>query len=90
MKFCLDRREGDIAVCLCEEETAPRRQYEISVKDAPALAALAEGTLFEATLAEDGTLTDIVPDQDATDARRSSMRSRLHALANRKKSKGGN
>ena len=85
MKFCLDRIEGEVAVCLCEDED--NRRYDVPLADAPALCALADGTLFEATRREDGSLCDVVPLTDETAARRAANRARLQALLARSKKK---
>lgn len=87
MKFCLDRFEGRVAVCLCEDADAKQRQYDVSVDDTPALAALAEGDLFEATPDCEGKLTGVRLLREETEARRASAQSRLHALFARGKNK---
>ena len=88
MKFCLDRFEGRIAVCLCEDENAPQRQYDVSLDDVPALAALAQGDIFEARIDDEGRLEEITPLKEETAARRASAQARLQALFARSKNKG--
>lgn len=88
MKFCLDRFEGQFAVCLCEDAQAMNKQYDFSLQKNPALRDLPAGMLFEATLGEDGVLTDIVANASETERRLASVRDRLHALASRKKKNG--
>ncbi len=87
MRFCLDRLEGKVAVCLCEEENPPRSQYTFSLDDHPALAAFPEGMLFEAVLVDDEHLTDIVPKPEETKERLDRATARLRALAARTKKK---
>lgn len=87
MKFCLDRFEGNMAVCLCEDENPPQSQYILSLADHPALAALPAGMLFEATLVDDEHLTDIVSKPQETEDRLARATARLHALAARTKKK---
>ncbi len=88
MKFCLDRFEGLFAVCLCEDEGANNKKYDFSLEKNPALRGFSEGMLFEATLGEDGVLTDIVANASETEQRLAAARARLHALASRKKKNG--
>lgn len=90
MKFCLDRFEGQFAVCLCEDEGAGNKKYDFSLAKNPALRDLPAGMLFEATLGEDGVLTDIVAKASETEQRLSAISARLHALAARKKKNGDN
>ena len=85
MKFCLDRLEGRIAVCLCEDEHAPHRQYDVPADDLPSLA---PGDIFEAQVDETGRFFGVVLLKEETDARRASAESRLQALFARKKNKG--
>ena len=90
MKFCLDRFENNVAVCLCEEENAPGTHYDFALSDNPALAALSEGTLFEATLVDEHHVTDVVAKPDETQERLARATARLHALAARTKKKKEN
>lgn len=86
MKFSLDRIEGEIAVCYTEQTDA-RSKHEFALADVPALRGLADGTLFEAVLGEDGLPHDIRILSDETDARRASNKARLAALFARGKNK---
>ena len=79
MRFSLDRTEGDIAVCYTEQSDV-REKYDFSLTDAPALRGLADGTLFEAELGEDGLPHDIRVLTDETEIRRASNKARLAAL----------
>lgn len=88
MKFCLDRFEGRIAVCLCEDADAPQQQVDVSLDDTPALAALAQGDVFVAEMDAEGRLQDITLLKQETEERRASAQSRLHALFARNKNKG--
>ena len=85
MKFCLDRFEGDFAVCLCEDEGGRREPYAFSLAQNPALAELAEGMLFEANLTDDEHVSGVVAKPQETDEKLARMTARLHALAARKK-----
>jgi hypothetical protein len=85
MKFCLDRVESGIAVCLCEDEQS--RAYEFELARVPALLGLADGTLFEAELGKDGLLRDVFVLSEETEGRRTSNRARLQALFDRSKQK---
>lgn len=87
MKFCLDRLEGRLAVCLCEDENPPCPQYRFSLDDHPILATFEEGMLFEAELISDQRISAIVPLPKETEERRSRATARLHALAARTKKK---
>lgn len=84
MKFCLDRIENGIAVCLCENEGAASN-YEFALSDVPALIGLADGTVFEATLCEDGALCDVCPLHHETASRRARNKQRLQGLFDRSK-----
>ena len=88
MKFCLDRFEGRIAVCLCEDADAPQQQVDVSLDGTPALAALAQGDVFVAEMDAEGRLQDITLLKQETEERRASAQSRLHALFARNKNKG--
>ena len=85
MKFCLDRVESGIAVCLCENEQD--RAYEFALERVPALDGLADGTLFEAAIGEDGLPHDVFVLSEETEERRVSNRARLQALFDRSKRK---
>ena len=85
MRFCLDRIEGEIAVCLCEDEG--NRRLDVPLADVPALRALADGTLFEAVLTDEGSLRDVRPLTAETEARRANNQARLQALLARSKKK---
>ena len=87
MKFCLDRFEGKMAVCLCEDLDAAQAQYLFSVELAPQLKTLSEGDIFEGTLDGEGALIDVCLLAEETKARRASAQSRLHALFARSKNK---
>lgn len=84
-RFCLDRVESGIAVCLCEDED--NAMYELALTDAPALRGLADGTLFEAALDPDGIPREIVVLKDETERRRAQNRARLQALLDKSKRK---
>ena len=84
MKFCLDRFEGEVAVCLCESEAATP-QYEFSLTDTPALRALSEGALFEAELDELGRPCHIRELSEEAASRRDANRARLRALFDKSK-----
>ncbi len=86
MKFCLDRWEGTVAVCLCEDEGD--RVYDFRADGIPALRALSEGDLFEATLSTRGVPENIRPLPEETAARRDDMQRRLRALFGRGKKTG--
>ena len=86
MRFSLDRTEGDVAVCYTEQGDT-REKYDFSLTDVPAPRGLADGTLFEATLGEDGLPRDICILSDETEARRASSKARLAALFARGKNK---
>lgn len=88
MKFCLDRFEGRVAVCLCEDEDAVQPQYDVSLEDVPALAALSQGDIFEAGVDATGRLQDVTLLEEETRARRASAQARLQALFSRNKNKG--
>ena len=89
MKFCLDRLEGDFAVCLCEDEGGRREPYVFSLAENPAVSGLPEGMLFEATLVDDEHVSDVVAKPQETEEKLARMTARLHALAARaKKNKG--
>lgn len=85
MKFCLDRFEGRVAVCLCEDEGAQREPYAFSLDENPAMATLSEGMLFEADLVDDGHVKNVVSKPDETEQRLARATARLHALAARAK-----
>jgi hypothetical protein len=87
MKFCLDRFEGRVAVCLCEEPALLKQQYIFSLEEHPDLTTLVEGDIFEATLDRDGNMTDFRPLKDETAQRLAAAQARLHALAARSKKK---
>ena len=82
-RFCLDRIEGGVAVCLCEDES--NKRYEFPLVSSPALEGLADGTLLEATLGEDGTLCEVAVLTAETEARREKNKARLAALLARGK-----
>ena len=83
MRFCLDRVEGNIAVCYTDPMQKGDAPYEFSLDAAPALRGLADGTLFEATLSEDGRLCDVAVLAEQTEARRQRNAARLKALFER-------
>jgi hypothetical protein len=85
MKFCLDRLEGNCAVCLCEDEGARREPYVFAVSENPALGDLTEGMLFEANLVDDEHVSDVVAKPRETEERLARATARLHALAARAK-----
>jgi hypothetical protein len=85
MKFCLDRLEGQHAVCLCEDEGARREPYVFAVSENPALGDLSEGALFEADLTDDAHVTNVVARPAETEERLARATARLHALAARSK-----
>ena len=85
MKFCLDRREGAFAVCLCEDEGARKEPYLFSLAENPTLSSLAEGMLFDATLVDDEHIKDVLPKAEETEERLARATARLHALAARAK-----
>lgn len=85
MKFCLDRVESGIAVCLCEDEQ--KRAYEFALDCVPTLRGLADGTLFEAEIGSDGLPHDVRVLSEETEGRRASNRARLQALFDRSKRK---
>ena len=87
MKFCLDRREGEFAVCLCEDANNVGRQYDFALSDNAALRTLAEGTVFTAELSAQGTLTALVVLKEETEQRRAQAKARLAALFARKAKK---
>lgn len=86
MKFSLDRIEGDFAVCYTEQ-TDTREKYDFPLTCVPALRGLADGTLFEAALGEDGLPYDIRVLSEETEARRASNKARLAVLFARSKNK---
>jgi DNA/RNA-binding domain of Phe-tRNA-synthetase-like protein len=85
MKFCLDRFEGNHAVCLCEDEGARREPYVFVVSENPALKDLSEGMLFEANLVDDEHVSDVVAKPQEAEDRLARATARLHALAARAK-----
>ncbi len=87
MRFCLDRIEGDVAVCLVEDADAPCPSYDVPLDQVPTLRGLADGTLFEATLDADGLPCNICVLTEETEARRARNKDRLQALFARSKKK---
>ncbi|MBR0443548.1 MAG: hypothetical protein IIX15_04335 [Clostridia bacterium] len=87
LKFCLDRVESGIAVCLCESAGHEKERYEFAVACVPALKGLADGTLFEAELGEDGLLHGVCVLSGETEQRRAHNRARLQALFDKSKRK---
>ena len=87
LRFCLDRVESGIAVCLCESEGHAGEKYECSLELTPALRGLADGTLFEAELDGRGCLHDIVILRELTEQRRAQNGARLRALFDKSRSK---
>ena len=75
--FSLDRIEGDIAVCISDDE----EQLDISLQS---LGGLKAHDVFSAEIVGD-SLVDVVPMPEERDRRQSDMRARLHALARRSK-----
>lgn len=87
MKFSLDRVESGIAVCLAEEPVAPPAsvRYDIPLDEVPALKGLADGTLFDADVGEDGRLYHIRVLHKETADMREKNKARLQALFARSK-----
>lgn len=87
LRFCLDRVEGGIAVCLCESEGHKDERREFSLDEAPALRGLADGTLFEAELDGQGCPRDVVVLSELTEQRKAQNSARLRALFDKSKAK---
>lgn len=87
LRFCLDRIESGIAVCLCESEGHKDERHKFSLDEAPALRGLADGTLFEAELDGQGCLRDIVVLSELTEQRKAQNSARLRALFDKSKAK---
>ncbi len=87
MKFCLDRVESGIAVCLCESEGHEGEKFEFPLDRAKELDGLADGTVLEAVLGEDGLVHDVRVLSEETEQRRVRNRARLRALFGQSKRK---
>ncbi len=77
--FSFDRVEGELAVCVSDDD----EQVEVPVAE---LSGLSVRDVFSASV-KDGHLVDITPMPEERDRRLQSNRSRLHALAKRRKNK---
>ncbi len=75
--FSFDRVEGELAVCISDND----EQLVIPVSE---LSGLCVRDVFSASV-RDGHLVDIIPMPEERDRRLQSNRSRLHALAKRRK-----
>lgn len=78
--FSVDRFEGDIAVCVSDDD------YVINVP-VTSLGGLAPRDVFSAKV-DGGGLADITPMPEERDRRLARNRARLHTLARRSKNKG--
>ena len=85
MRFCLDRIEGDVAICFLHDKDAPHRSYEFPLSRVHALKGLADGTLFDAALDADGLPYDVQVLTELTEATRARNKARLHSLFARSK-----
>ena len=75
--FSIDRFEGDIAVCISDDDDV----LDVSVDS---LTGLKPQDVFSARI-ENGALVDVIPMPDERDRRIKEYRERLHALARRSK-----
>ena len=87
MRFCLDRIEGDMAICLLHDKNTPHRSYEFPLSRVNALEGLADGTLFDAELDSNGLPRNIQVLTELTEATRARNKARLQALFARSKKK---
>lgn len=87
LRFCLDRVESGIAVCLCESEGHTDEKYEFPLARVSALEGLADGTLFEAEFDGQGGLCHVRVLNDLTEQRRAQNSARLRALFDKSRSK---
>ena len=76
--FSLDRIEGEIAVCISDDE----EQFDLSLSS---LGGLKTHDVFSAEIVGD-SLTDIVPMPEERERRLRANKDRLHRLAKRNKS----
>ena len=77
--FSLDRLEGDLAVCISDDD-------DVVVVPVATLGTLAVRDVFSARV-EGDTLCDVVPRPDERDRRIEESRARLHAIAGKSKNK---
>lgn len=77
--FSFDRLEGDIAVCISDDDVKIDLPLDI-------LNGLKVHDVFSAELSEESTVSDIIPMPEERDRRIKLNRERLSRLANRKNS----
>ena len=77
--FSFDRLEGDIAVCISDDD----EKVDVPVET---LGELSVHDIFSAELSEEGTISDIIPMPEERDRRVKRNRERLSRLAKRRNS----
>ena len=75
--FAVDRIEGDLAVCISDDEEIIELPVEV-------LSGMRERDVFSAEIGAEGTLSDILPMPEERDRRLKAARERLERLKNRK------